>query len=61
MFAVNLSNTHKGILIYNVVNKHYQNSQWERILMNEKEVLNKMDLENEMAEGMDSYMYKTRM
>jgi len=29
--------------------------------MNEKEVLDKMDWENEMAEAVDSYMYKTRM
>jgi len=63
MFAVNISKTYKGILIYNVVNEHYQNSQWERILMNEKEVLDNMDFENEMAAeaSIDSYIYKTRM
>ena len=61
MFAVNILSTHKGMVIYNVVNQHYQNSQWERILMNEEEVLDKMDRENEVAEAVDSYMYKTRM
>ena len=63
MFAAHISNKHKGFSVYNVVNKHYQNSEWELILMNEKEILDKMDLENEMATdaGIESYMYKTRM
>ena len=63
MFVAHISSKHKGFSIYNVVNKHYQNSEWELILMNEKEILDKMDLENEMATdaGIESYMYKTRM
>jgi len=59
MLAVDISKTHKGILVYNVVNKHYHNSQWESILMHEKEALEKMDLENKMASGIDSYRYAT--
>ena len=61
MFAVKISNTYKGIVVYNVVNEHYQNSRWECILKNEKEVLDNMDSENEMGEGIDSYMFKTRI
>ena len=63
MFSAYVSNKHKGFLIYNVVNEHYQNSQWEHVLMNEKEVMDKMDLENEMAAetAIESYMFKTRM
>ena len=61
MLAVDISKTHKGILVYNIVNKLYHNSQWESILVHEEEALEKMDLGNEKASGIDSYRYTTRM
>jgi len=63
MFAAYVSNKHKGFSIYNVVENHYDNSEWELILANEKEVLDNMDSEHEMATSgaIESYMYKTRM